>query len=123
MQGALLPGHLPRVSVASGCWRLTAAAGGFFSPCSSAWQPLHDKSSSQQRCEGASLVLVLLLSFFLNPSFFFSLLSHGSSPVQKVVSPAVPLTRALPISLAVDEYSRASSVYHHLCVPVLCGAG
>lgn len=108
--GSASPGSPPEVSVASGCRRLTQASSCpavvHCSLCMT--DPAPSKGVRSEFGLGASL------SFFLNPSFFFSLLSCGSSPMQKVVSPAVPLTRALPISLAIDECSRASSVCHHL---------
>lgn len=122
IQGVLLQGRLPRVSVASdsgdwwGSWEhLLAPSVVHGSRCTT--DPALSKGVKE------SLVLVLLCCFplILLSSF---LCSHVGLPLCKVISPAVPLTRALlSISLACDKCSRVSSVYYCLCVPVLCGAG
>lgn len=89
--------------------------GASFCPFGSASQPLRDRSSSQQRCEGERLVLVLLCRFPFTPSFFFSLPSDGSTAGESHVcsstahqSPSPPSSCLL---MSVADIPWASSVY------------
>ena len=90
IQGELLQGHFTRVPMHSDSRRLIARGYLGAPPCafSRAFQQLHDTSSSQQRFEGGSLVLILLchLSFIA----FFSFLALMRSSCLQSHSPAVP---------------------------------
>lgn len=75
IQGELLQGHFTRVPMHSDSRRLIARGSLGAPPCafSRAFQQLHDTSSSQQRFEGGSLVLILLCHFSF--ILFFSFLA------------------------------------------------